>query len=235
MKLKIFVGWPYEVTWVRDRILPLIETYGAETLTGQSLGGQKLTDAVKDKIKRAHAAIFFTTRRKEVPGTPGTWSTSPWVVDEIKYADSVDGHRRIYEIRECGVTYENCIHDERQHSLMEHGDVAQAMLLVARTVSQWRGLSYKLQLLPEDFMKALKPRLVDKRYDCTYEVKESGNTIFGPERAEILREGHSLCVYLHHLPEDDRTYVEVKVRAGDDHWTAGGIQMGTREVVLEKL
>jgi hypothetical protein len=235
MKLRIFVGWPYEVTWVRDRIVPLIETYGAEALTGESLEGQVLTDGVKDKIRRAHAAIFFTNRRGEIPGAPGAFATSPWVVDEIKHAQSVNPRARVYEIREQGVTYDNKIHDERQYTILAPGDVADAMLHVAKAVSQWRGLSYKLQLLPEEFMKSLRPRLLEKKYNCTYELRESGQTVFGPEAVEIVREGHGLCLYLHQLPESDRCYIEISVKAGDDQWTCGGIQVGTRDVVLEKL
>ncbi len=235
MKLRIFVGWPYEVTWVRDRIVPLIETYGAEVLTGESLEGQKLTEGVKDKIRRANAAIFFTTRRDEIAGAPGTFETSAWVVDEIKHTQSVNERARVYEVREQGVTWDNKIHDERQHTLIGPGDVAVAMLHVAKVVSQWRGLSYKLQLMPEDFMKSLRPRLLDHKYQCTYALRESGQTVYGPEAVDIVREGHGLCVYLHQLPENDRCYIEISVQAGDDLWTCGGIQVGTRDVTLEKL
>lgn len=233
MKLKIFVGWPYEVTWVRDRIVPLIETYGAEVLTGESLEGQVLTDGVKDAIKRANAAIFFTTRRGNADAQ-GNYETSPWVVDEIKFVQATNPRARIYEIREQGVTWENKIHDERQHTILAPGDVAAAMLHVAKAVSQWRGLSYKLQLLPEELMRTLRPRLAQRKYACSYALRESGQTVFGPEPVEVVREGQGLYVYLHQLPESDRTYVEINVQMGDDLWTCGGIQIGSLDVMLEK-
>ena len=233
MKLKIFVGWPYEVTWVRDRIVPLIETYGADVLTGESLEGQVLTEGVKDAIRRANAAIFFTTRRGN-PDAQGNYETSPWVVDEIKYVQAINPRARVYEIREEAVTWENRIHDVRQHTILPPGDVAAAMLHVAKVVSQWRGLSYKLQLLPEELMRTLRPRLAQKKYACTYALREDGQTVFGPEPVEVVREKDGLYVYLHQLPASDRTYVEINVEVGGDQWSCGGIQMGSLDVTLEK-
>jgi hypothetical protein len=67
--MKVFIGWGYEVAWIEDQALPLVKSYGVEVLTGKELQGQVLKSGVKDKIEKADACIFFTTRRGKVnPG-----------------------------------------------------------------------------------------------------------------------------------------------------------------------
>src|ERR1017187_7463371 len=100
--MKMFVGWPYEATWVERYAIPLIESYGVEVATGKALQGElTLTEGVKNAIAACDAMVAFTTRRDPAPsgGAPNRkglpkkrsvnsgdgWNTSDWVVDEIKH------------------------------------------------------------------------------------------------------------------------------------------------------
>ncbi len=232
--MKVFVGWAYEATWIDDYAIPLIESYDVDVITGKELQGAVITDGVKAGIKEADAAVFFTTRRGQDQN--GTWKTSDWVVDEIKHANSLEKDP-ILEIREKGVDYPNKIHDERQYIVAEPGDHSKCLVELGKTISRWRGLSFKLKLMPEEFIKAVRNRIAQKSYDCTYSIRRQGRMVFGPMKAEIIKEGQGLFVYAYDLPADTfpDAFIEVSVNIGGDLWSSPGIQLSAVDVTLEKL
>jgi hypothetical protein len=233
--MKVFVGWPYEVSWIETHAIPLVKTYGVEVITGKELHGQKLTDGVKDDIEKSDGAVFFTTKRTQ--NSSGGWTTSDWVVDEIKHANSIK-LSRILEIREEGVEYPNKIHDERQYIVMKPEERMDALLELGKAVSNWRGLTFKLKLLPEELIKAVRPRIANKKYQCNYSIRQQGKIIHGPTAAEIQKEDVGLFIYAHDLPANilglAHAFVEVNVDIGDQWW-GSGIPLGSVDVNLDKV
>jgi hypothetical protein len=233
--MKIFVGWPYDADWVETYAIPLIESYGVEVLTGKELQGQVITAGVRDLLADADGAVFFTTRRGQE--ADGTWATSDWVVDEIKHAQAIGVHR-VLEVREAGVEYPNKIQEPRQYIPMDPEARLRAFVELGQTVSRWRGLSFKLKLLPEDFVQAVRARIGAKNYTCAYTVRRQGQIVYGPKPVELVREGFGVFGYAHDLPThllaQGDTFIELTVEAGDQ-WSSPGIQLSTLEVTLEKL
>jgi hypothetical protein len=227
--MQVFLGWPYEVSWVREKIIALIETYDVKVLTGEGLHGEKLTDGVKARIEQADTAIFIATRRSK---NAQSWSTSDWVVSEIQYAKALNKDR-VLVIRESDVDYPDKLDDERQHVVVEPGDVGSAMLACAKAVGRWKGLMFKLQLLPEEFVKNLRIRVVNDQYKCEYTLRENGKEI-ATGVAKIVREGKGLFVYLHDLPiPKANAYLELMVDGGD-RWFCPGVQLSALEVTMER-
>jgi len=221
--MRIFVGWPYDVTWVREKIVPLIESYGVEVLTGEEVFGEKLNEAVKKRILAADATIFVAARRSQ---TNDGWATSDWVVSEIHYAKAWE-KKHILEIRERGVEYPDKLDDTRQYVIIEPGAVADAMLACGKAVGSWKGLTFKLKLGPEDFVKDLRTQRSSK---CTYKLRQDG-TVIDEGTAEIVREGQGLFVYLRDLRTVANTYLELSV----ERWSSTGVQLSALEVEMERI
>lgn len=234
--MKIFVGWAYEATWIEKYAIPLIESHGVEVLTGKELQGQAITEKVKELLAAADATIFFTTRRED--NQDGTWTTSEWVIDEIKHAESIK-KTLVLEVRENGVEYPNKINAERQHIKLASDDKIEALVDLAVTVGRWRRLGLKIKLTPDKFVESIKPRVFKKDYSCAYAIRQAGKLAYGPQNAEIVREASDLYIYAIDLPADlmskPDAFLEVTTTASGSQWISTGSRLGALEVVMEKL
>lgn len=232
--MRVFVGWAYEAKWIEDYAIPIIKSYGVEVVTGKELQGQVITDGVKDLIKGSDAVVAFTTRRTE---DGQHWKTSDWVVDEIKHANSI-GINRILEVREEGVDYPNKIHDEKQYISFPMDDHMACLRDLAQVISRWTVMSFKLNLMPEQFISDLRARLQTNKYTCKYSIMRRGVVIHEKENARISRDGAGLCIYVNDLPAEIFTFsdaqIEVEVEAGDKSWMAARY-LSSYEVALENF
>jgi hypothetical protein len=236
--MNVFVGWPYDAVWVERYAIPLIKTYGINVTTGKEIPGLTLQKGVRQRIKDANAAIFFTTRREQDPNNEKVWKTSDWVVAEINYAKGLE-KERILDMREEGVEYAEKLFEERQHVIMDPDDRLQSLIDLGEALNQWRSLDIRLRLLPEEFLKALRQRLPQSRYTGEYSIRRLGRRIHGPKKAEIIQEDRGYYVmYAHDLPAAIFAYsdafIELSVNIGDQ-WVAYGIPLNSLEVTLEKV
>jgi hypothetical protein len=234
--MKIFVGWPYDAEWVEKYAIPLIKTYAVTVDTGKEMAGQRIQEGIMQKIQGADAAVFFTTRRGQDPGNANAWKTSDWVVEEITYAKSLQ-KELILDMREEGVEYPNKLFEERQHIIMDPNDRLQSLVKLGEAISQWRRLTIRLKLLPDDFIKALRQRFLRNDYTCTYSISRRGNTIYGPKSVKIYLEDKGFFIYAHDLPAEffnfPDAFIELSIDIGD-RWYAYGIPLTSLDVTLEK-
>lgn len=241
--MKIFVGWPYEAEWVEHYVLPLIGSYGLTVLTGKELEGQPIQQGVKDKMKEAQAGLFILTRRDD-PATCGAYKTSDWVIQEIMHANSTE-MKTIIEVREAGVLdYPNKIHPDRQHIPLDPSDRLKLLVKLGQIMGGWRGQSLKLKLSPggisndkQLFDDELRRRLRDRKYECTYQVRQKGAIIHGPKGVEIVREDYGFYIYTDELPDSffntPDMYLEVAVTMGDEHWVCSGMRPNVLVATLD--
>lgn len=66
--MTIFVGYGYNERdqWIEDFVFPLLRALDCEVLHGKVVYGGSLSREVTDSIRRADAAIGFTTRRESM-------------------------------------------------------------------------------------------------------------------------------------------------------------------------
>ncbi len=230
--MRVFVCWAYEAKWIEEYVIPIIESYGVEMVTGKELQGQVITDGVKKSIEDSDAVVAFTTRRTK---DGEKWKTSDWVVDEIKHANSMNINR-ILEVREEGVDYPNKIHDEKQYISFPSEDRLACIRDLAKVISRWTVMSFKLNLMPEEFVSDVKTRLQTNKYKCKYAITRQGAVIHQKDNARISRDGVGLCIYVNDLPSEIFSFpdaqIEVDVEAGDKSWTAARY-LSSYEVALE--
>jgi hypothetical protein len=242
--MKIFVGWPYDAEWVEKYALPLIETYGFSVLTGKELQGKPISEGVKDKLKEADAALFFTSRRGE-PNDEGLYATSDWVRQEIAHANSLE-KSTILEVRDNDIVdYPNNLHPERQRINVDPGDRIKCLVELGKAITGWRGQSLKLKLLPlqpsdkQFFSDELRLRLRQDNYKCSYRVRQKYDVIHGPKVVRIVREDFDYYIYTDELPasffNSQDMYLEVDVVMGDNQWSCLGIRPNVLEAPLENL
>jgi hypothetical protein len=241
--MKIFIGWPYDAVWVDDYVIPFVQSYGVTVTTGKELQGKVITDGVKERIEEADAVLFVTTRR-EGPDGKGNYTTSDWVLDEIKHANSI-GKEFIIEVREEGVDYANKIHAERQYIPCDPNNLVKCFVELGRAIGQWRGLSLKLKVSPlgdasdkQAFVVGLRRRT---GYECIYRIRQQGKVVHQSTRTvEIIPEGQDFFIYTDELPTDyfrlPDVYLEVEIDIAGMQWTAYGIRLNNPvEVILETI
>ena len=243
--MKIFVGWPYDATWVDEYVIPLIRTYGIQVITGKELHGKEIQEGVIEAMKGVDAGLFFLTRRGE-PDDAGFYKTSDWVVDEIKHANATKINT-IIEVRESSVIdYPSKIYPERQHILLDPTDRMKFMVELGDIMRRWRGQSLKLKLMPigqpeikERFNKDLRWRLVKNEYECSYFVRKKTEVQHGPKTVQIVSEDADFCIYTDELPDsffnEPDMWLVVHVRMGDDLWECRGKRPNVLEAPLENF
>jgi hypothetical protein len=131
----------------------LLASQLVQVVTGERLGGEQLTPAVKARIEQADALVALLTRRDQLTG--GGWTTHDWVKDEIGYARA-KGKRAIALVEDgvdVGGMYEphECIHLIRD-------TVIDALLILSENVSLWkweRGRTVKVQILPQELAQKI--------------------------------------------------------------------------------
>jgi len=148
--MKVFLAFSFrtEDKPLVNYVEQLLASQLVNMVTGERLGGEQLTPAVKARIEQADALVALLTRRDQL--SSGGWTTHDWVKDEIGYARA-KGKRAIALIEggvNVGGMYEphECIHLIRD-------SVIDALLILSETVGLWKreqGRTVKVQILPQE-------------------------------------------------------------------------------------
>lgn len=172
-EMRIFVAFGYNERdrWISRLVFPVIRAFGDEVLTGEDMGSEVLTDAVRRRIERADALIAFATRRGEAVND--RWETHRWVTDEL--ATALARGKPVLEIREAGVSDQGGIAGDRQRVTYEEDKRDECIVEIVKTLGNWHMTnSMTLQLLPEECVEQILPLLNNQRLRCSYKVLEDG-------------------------------------------------------------
>lgn len=127
----------------------LLASHHTFAVTGEGLGGEQLTPAVRQLIDETEALIGLLTRRDEKK-VGGTYTTHQWVLDEIGYARARG--KRAIALVEDGVDVGG-MYQPNEYIPLDRGQMHTALLRLSETIGLWRheiGRTVKVQLLPED-------------------------------------------------------------------------------------
>lgn len=170
--MKIFVahGFNDRDQWVTELVFPIIRAFNDEVVTGEDLQGEKISEAVEEKLRQSDALIAFVTRREQIEN--GLWTTHRWVTDEMA---SFPPGRFLVEVREAGVEDQRGMYGDRQKIFYEEGKRDICLVELVKTIGKWhRGESVKLQLLPEEYTREIYPLLRDPGLRCLYRLLVDG-------------------------------------------------------------
>ena len=166
-----------------NQVEQLLASHDVMRTTGEYLGGEAITSAVKERIIKADGLIALLTRRDQIAGDG--WSTHQWVMDELNYARSQ--HKHGIAVIEDGVQIGG-MYSEDERIAYDREKPLPTFLSLSHTIREWKkrtGRSIKIQILPEDL--ARKVGLGNGfqcfyRYFCGRDFKEWMNVQPVPEQ-----------------------------------------------------
>jgi hypothetical protein len=215
--MKIFVGYGYNERdeWVEDLVFPLIEAFGDSPVEGKAIFGADLDDGVRGLIKECDALMGFATRRDE-PDQNGVWKTHRWVIEEIATANAQVPKIPFVEVREVGVDPQLGIGVGKAHIRYDEKARDRCLVALAQTISRWHTdmRVWALQLQPDAFIEAIRPRIGDGNLRCNFQLINPNNgKETGVIATSIVRQREGLFVYLNNLPSERLVRLQVSCGA----------------------
>ena len=230
--MKIFVGYGYNDRdrWVEEFVFPLIGAFGDEVITGEELQGDRITDAVVQKITESDALIGFLTRRGEPDGR-GLWGTHRWVIEEI--ATAIPLKRLLVEVREKGVDDQGGIAGDRQRIVYDEQERDKCLVELVTTIGKWHRLKkMKLKLLPQEYYGELFPLHRDPDLRCSYKIMSESGVDQGEEWTKLVPVKGGLFIFTKDIPR--QALIQVHIEHHGKHWLSNFESMDSLNVLLEK-
>ncbi len=196
-------------------IKQLLVSHGVQINSGETLGGEELTPAVKEEIDNSHALIAVLTGRDRLSG--GGWITHQWVVDELNYAH--EKKKMAIALLEEGTVLKGMA-VSHQHIPLNKEKPIKAILELSQTIGKWKskvGRTLKFQVLP----KSLADQLANGTLKCKYRLWAKGNTKSEWEDAKEARispEDFATFVYVDGVQDDQLVQLKVEAHGMGADW-----------------
>ncbi len=154
--MRVFLAFSFrdEDKLLVQRAQQLLESLSTQVVTGERLGGEQLTPAVKARIEDADALVGLLSRRDPL-AQGGAWTTHEWVKQEIQYAR--DKGKRAIALVEDGVRVEGMA-APHEHVPFARENLVDPLLILAENVAVWRreiGRTVKVQILPQELAQRM--------------------------------------------------------------------------------
>lgn len=228
--MKVFVGFGYNENdkWIRQLILPLIETFKCDVLNGEEIQGEILTQGVKDKINESDVFIGFYTKRGN-PDSSGMFGTHKWVIQEAALA--IGRNIPCFIIREKGVDPQQGMDGNRQY--FEYSDNASVMLEVAKFISKEK---LKIQhkeflLLPDSIIKDLRTN--ENFAKCSYSFYHNGKE-YEPTTTKLRRTKGGYFIVINQIP-DEKSQVQIIIDSPGGSWKSEFVSVSQMNIELQKV
>lgn len=214
--MKIFIGYGFTSTrddWIPKLIFPLIKAFGDDVVTGEDLQGDRISDAVREKIGESEAIIGFLTRREDSIGA-GKWQTHRWVIDELAAALAKGCH--VLEVREDGVDEQGGMMGDRQRIAYKENLRDQCIVDIAKAIGKWhQRRAISLRLLPEECVRELMPLHRKQDLRCTYTLLLDRNET-AEAQARLVPITGGLFLNVKDVPQ--QALVQIHVEYQGKHW-----------------
>lgn len=231
--MKVFVGYGYndQDNWVKQYVIPLIETLGCIVVTGEEMQGEQLSDGVIERILDSDACIGFLTKRGKTKNEDGRYPTHRWVIEEL--ATALVNGKPIFEIRENGIDTQKGI--ARSRKRFEYKDISEVLLEIAKFImKEKRKVSGRIfMLLPPEIIAEIRPHLSSDDIKCDYRFMVKTRTT---EYANSVVEkfGGGLGVVVKNIPDDDAS-IEIVIKGPKrTSWSSGFVSVGSINVHIQK-
>lgn len=170
---KIFLSFSFRAA---DRELvaaieQLLASHQIQVSTGRRLGGEPLTEAIKEKINQADGLVALLTRREQLAN--GGWTTHDWVRDELNFARQAN--KKAIALVEAGVQIGGAYANHEHIPFNRAESLLDAFLAVSDTIGVWKiqaGRLIKVRIMPENL--AREPRLLSGQAQLQYRYLSGG-------------------------------------------------------------
>ncbi len=214
--MKIFVAFGYNPRdkWIEQMIFPIVQAFGSEVLSGEEMQGEQLSQGVLERIGDSDALIAFTTKRD--PLQNGTWTTHKWVQQELSTA--IAKGKLVAEVREKDVDPQVGVDGDRQRIIYEETNRDKCLVEIVKTIGRWHASVFvDLQLLPKEFIEAVRPLLKNPRLKCQYKLMEKTRES-GPFNATIKPIKGGLFMTASNVPRE--ALIQVFVECDNQSWNS---------------
>ena|SRR5687767_10560453 len=214
----IFLSYHYDAPNkdLAGQVEELVESHNLRATTGDVLGGNALTDALKEDIARADALVALLTRAQQLAG--GAWITHPFCTSELQYARSIG--KPAIALLEAGIEPQG-LFQENEYIQYVAATPLPAFLKLSRTIWRWKldaGRILKLQVIPQDTAQ----EIWTKQAECQWQYRLlNGLEESAWKAAKARKEPGGLYLYVQ-VP-DDTTLIEVRIQCPTRLWTSDAI------------
>jgi len=154
--LKIFFSFGFDRAnrLLAGNVQGLLESHGAQVVTGQVLGGQQLTPAVMSLIEQSHALVALLTPDERKAN--GRYACSQWVRDELNFARAKG--KLAIALVDARVELGSGAYQGHERIDYQPKALLQAILKLSATIGEWKrqtGRLVKVQILPDTLGRQL--------------------------------------------------------------------------------
>ena len=214
----VFLSYHYDEpnTKLATKVQQLVESHNLRPFTGDNLGGDALTDALKAEIQKGDALVALMTRAQQFAN--GDWATHAFCESELQYARSVG--KPCIALLETGVKTKG-LFQEHEYIAYDPADPLAAFLKLSRTIGRWKlaaGRILKLQVIPHE----TATEIWSNQAQCQWQYRLiSGLTESDWRNAKARKEPGGLYLYVQ-VP-DDITQIEVRIQCPTKLWASEAI------------
>lgn len=228
--MKVFIGFGYNENdrWIKELVIPFVQTLGCEIETGEDMQGEDLADGVITRITDSDACIGFLTKRGNA-NSDGIYATHKWVIEELTLA--LGQKKSIFELREKNVDPQKGLTGKLQK--YEFEDKSYLLMEIAKFIMKEKvKLTNKIfMLLPNELINEMKPHIdyIKCTYNFMYKTK-----FYDPEEANIVRFSGGYGIIIKKIPNEE-ALIEIKISGPDQiNWSSGFVSVGLMNVHLQK-
>jgi hypothetical protein len=232
--MKIFVSYSFraENRWVDEYVVPLIECFGHQVVTGRMLDAGPLDEEVRRRISQCRRVLCFVTRaepRYDQNGALVRYMPPDWVRDELMMARGAN--RDAIEFRESGVTYGGAA-PFRAFWDFDREQLPKLLVDLALRLAEWPVGRLQLRLaVPDEFRVeiAQAANASTLRARCAA-IDEEGAVRSAEDLLVYIRDGQ-LVVPFWIKPDPDLS-IEIEITVGARRLACRGLSPAVREARL---
>jgi hypothetical protein len=230
--MTVFIAYSFGDQWIAQCIFPLVEALGFRIESGKEMAGQAIDEGIKKKIDACDGLIAFMTRVTPIAGASGRFKASDWVIQE--YTHAAARGMLVLEVREAEVEFQGHLAGNRQWIEIDLTDRLPAAVQLCRTLREWRnGIDIELRLRTQSFVDAIRGRLTDRKYQCSYLLRHrDGRQIAHIRDVQIFPRSGGLFVYARNVTRE--AFLELRVEFDGETWTSLGREIQTIDIDLER-
>jgi hypothetical protein len=237
--MKVFVAFGYNERdkWIPDFVIPILQVFEIEVVTGEEMPGKDIPDEVRERITNSDAMLAFLTRREEAGNL--TNNSHQWVIDEVMIAFGAKV-KRIIEVRENGVVIPQGVSkNQNLQSLQYNSDERDKFLVEIVKVARGLGdTTLRIMLFPREFYDEVT-NLIEERIKCEYRfMVGSRDTQWYPGKLLDFGASIGIDVNISELPQKrDNTTIEVLVTdraTNKELWRSAYEPIDQRKVTMKK-
>jgi hypothetical protein len=215
----IFLSYHYDEpnTKLAKEIEQLVESHNLRPFTGDSFGGNALTDGLKADIKKADALVALLTKAEKY--VSGEWATHQFCLTEVQHARNI--HKPCIALLETGIKPPSGLFQEHEYIVYDPADPLPAFLKLSRAIGRWKlaaGRVLKLQVVPPE----AATQIWAEQSQCQWQYRLlSGLEESEWREAKARKEPGGLYLYVR-VP-DDTTLIEVRIQCPNKRWASEAI------------